>query len=66
MEKIVKEYIKPNIKVNDFISRNHLLGWEIGEGSTEEQLGHNPSPGDLEDPDFQSKGNNVWENEFPK
>ena len=39
MEKIVKEYIKPNIKVNDFISKHHLLGWELGEGSTQEQLG---------------------------
>lgn len=48
MEKIVKEYIKPNIKVNDFISKHHLLGWELGEGSTQEQLG---------------KGNNTFEEE---
>lgn len=61
MEKTVKEYIKPNIKVNDFISRNHLLGWEIGEGSTEEQLGTGPSPGDIDDPSIQSKSFNVWE-----
>lgn len=48
MEKIVKEYIKPNIKVNDFISKHHLLGWELGEGSTQEQLG---------------KGNNTFDEE---
>ena len=62
MEKIVKDYIKPNIKVNDFISRHHLL-WELGEGSTLEQLGDDPEPIGPIDPGFQVKGNNVWENE---
>jgi hypothetical protein len=60
MEKIVKDYIKPNIKVNDFISRHHLL-WEIGEGSTEEQLGHDPEPTGPLDPGMGAKRNNVWE-----
>lgn len=60
MKETVKEYIKPNIKVNDFISRHHLL-WEIGEGSTYEQLGTDPSPSDIDDPSFQSKSINVWD-----
>lgn len=63
MEKIVREYIKPRIKVNDFISRNYIMGWEIGQGTTDEQLGHDPAPDDPDLPEFKSKSNNVWENE---
>lgn len=62
MEKKVNHYVKPNIKVNDFISRNHLLGWELGDGSTNEQLGNDPSPRDLDDPSFEGTDakTNVW------
>lgn len=62
MEKIVRKYIKPSIKVNNFISRNYLMGWEIGQGTTMEQLGHDPEP-DLPGPSFSRKSKNVWENE---
>lgn len=64
MEQKVIHYIKPNIKVNDFISRHHLMGWELGEGSTEEQLSEPDalgpgSPGVSNEPEIGAK-KNVW------
>ncbi len=59
MEKILKEYIKPNIKVNDFASRHHVLGWELGNGTTGEQLGKRNNTFDEEEEyDYDV---NVWE-----
>lgn len=66
MKKVVKVYIKPNIKVNDFISRNYLLGWGVGKGSTDKQWGNDPSPRDIDDPSINSKSINVWENDLSK
>lgn len=60
MEQKVIHYIKPNIKVNDFISRHHLMGWELGEGSTEEQLSE-PDAGGVNSPDGPSAKKNVWD-----
>lgn len=63
MEKIVRSYIKPKIKVNDFISRHYLMGWELGEGTTQEQLGHDtdePGPFDPMDPTPTNSKVNVW------
>ena len=60
MEKKENHYIKPNIKVNDFISRHNLM-WEIAEGTTEEQLSE-PTATGPDDPDFTEQGakNKVW------
>ena len=65
MEKIVKEYNRPQVKVNNFISRNHYLsGWEIEQGTTNQQLGYEPGPDDMFDPDIRSReSRNVWEDE---
>lgn len=64
MEKIVKDYTKPSIKVNTFISRNKLMaGWELGEGTTQDQFGHDknePGPMDPLDPETQGAKNSVW------
>ncbi|MBR5061348.1 MAG: hypothetical protein IKX24_04305 [Prevotella sp.] len=65
MEKIIKDYSKPVIKVNDYISRHRLMaGWELGEGTTDEQLGHDPvEPGPVDPLDPQHRNgvrNNVW------
>jgi hypothetical protein len=62
MEQKVIHYIKPNIKVNDFISRHHLMGWELGDGSTQEQLSE-PDAYGPGDPGFSGGAkvkNNVW------
>lgn len=59
MEKIVKEYVKPNIKVNDFVSRHHVLGWELANGTTDQQLGKgNNTFDEKEEYDYDV---NVWE-----
>jgi hypothetical protein len=59
MEKIVKEYVKPNIKVNDFVSRHHVLGWELANGTTDQQLGKGNNTFDEEEEyDYDV---NVWE-----
>jgi hypothetical protein len=62
MEKKANHYIKPNIKVNDFISRHHLMGWELGDGSTEEQLSEPDAlgPGDPGLSGGAKVKNNVW------
>ncbi len=62
MEQKVIHYIKPNIKVNDFISRHHLMGWELGEGSTTEQLSEQEGLGPVDSglPDETGVKKNVW------
>ena len=61
MEKKVNHYIKPNVKVNDFISRHHLMGFELGDGSTSEML-TKEAVGGLDNTDFDesSPKTNVW------
>ncbi|MBQ6063382.1 MAG: hypothetical protein IJK87_07090 [Prevotella sp.] len=66
MKKIVKDYTKPHIKVNTFISRHNLLaGWELGEGTTQDQFGHEDPPGAMDtfDPSMQGAKTNVWSDE---
>ncbi|MBQ6208486.1 MAG: hypothetical protein IJK42_01755 [Prevotella sp.] len=66
MEKIVKDYIKPGIKVNTYITRNKLLaGWELGGGTTQDQFSHDNPPGalDIDIPDMQGAKNDVWSDE---
>ena len=61
MEKKENNYIKPNIKVNDFISRHHLM-WELGDGSTQEQLSV-PTATGPDSPGLEGPGakKNVWD-----
>lgn len=64
-----KPYLQPAAEVNDFISRNGIMGWGLGEGSTMEQLSKAVEPvvvveddwDDEEEEDFTWARYSVWD-----